>query len=123
MKKSKVEATVVLAKCCKTGKTYGNRVEKKSDGNWHFTWSFKIDDNRAKSEGYEKTSVKGNVFLDESYKGCPYCGASGWFSCGNCGKLTCNDGNKNVVTCKWCGNIGELSGDGDGKFNLTGGEM
>lgn len=117
-----IEATIVLARCKKTGKLYGNRVEKKSDGKWHFTWSFKINEENAKKERFESTIINGEVVLDSEYKGCPHCGTRGWFTCGNCGRLTCNDTNTGVVSCKWCGNTGELE-QGASEFSISGGEI
>lgn len=100
-------ATVVLARCRQSKRTFGIRVEKKNDGAWHCDWTFQIDEKAASHEGYGDTLVSGRVDLDQEYPGCPYCGTMGWFSCGKCGKLTCL-GEERFVTCSWCGNSGEM---------------
>lgn len=118
----KVEATVILSKCSKTKKTYGIRTEKMSDGKWHFTWSFKIDDEKAKKEGYQNTKVFGEILIDNTYHGCPYCGSMNVCVCSGCGMLNCNDKENKVVTCNWCGGAGEIGKLPD-EFELKGGEM
>ena len=85
-------------------------------------WSFKINEDNAKKEGFENTIINGEIVFDPKYKGCPYCGAIGWFTCGKCDKLNCNDYNAGVVTCKWCGNTGELE-QGTSEFRLNCGEI
>ena len=97
-----VEATVIVAKCCKTGKLYDNRVEKKSDGKWHFTWSFKLNQDIIKKEGYDKSTIVGAMVNDDSCKGCPYCGNSDWLHCDVCGKMNCYDGERKNQVCGWC---------------------
>lgn len=119
-----LEATVVLSKCSKTKKVYGIRMEHKKDRVWHCTWAFPVSQAIAKEEGYGTTKISGHVQLDPEYPGCPYCNATGWVSCGACGKLTCWNGRTRHFTCAWCGNTGELSsGGGSSRFDLTGGEF
>jgi len=114
------EATVIIAKCSHSHKPFGIRVEKRSDGAWHFTWAFKIDEKAAAHEGYGSTMVSGRIETDSEYPGCPYCHTIGWFSCGNCGKLTCYDLSVMKVTCAWCGNSGEL--EATETFDIKGGD-
>ncbi|MDR2485468.1 MAG: hypothetical protein LBD55_08740 [Treponema sp.] len=99
-----MEATVILCKCTKQH-TFGIRVEKRRH-DWYRTWAFKIDEKRAKREGFDKELIKGSMEIDEEYPGCPYCGARGFFQC-ECGKFNCfkgnEQGNKWDVTCNWCG--------------------
>ena len=103
-----MEATVVLCKCAKQN-TFGIRMEKRGD-DWHRTWAFKIDENRAKKEGFDKTVIKGGMIIDDKYPGCPYCKAYAFFQC-ECGRLNCfkedtkevKDGEMWDVTCNWCG--------------------
>lgn len=118
----KVVATVILSKCCKTHKTYGIRTEKKDDGKWHLTWSFKIDDEKAKKEGYQNTKVFGDIIVDETYHGCPYCGTMLGTICIKCGMLTCRGEHDTKFSCGWCGTKGEL-GELPDEFELKGGEM
>ena len=108
MKETMNQATVVMAKCRRSKQPYGIRMEKKRDGVWYCTWAFKLSERAAANEGYGGTLVSGRVDLDAEYPGCPYCGAMGWFSCGSCGKLTCNSGEIHV-TCSWCNMSGECS--------------
>lgn len=108
MKETMNQATVVMAKCRRSNQPYGIRMEKKRDGVWYCTWAFKLSERAAANEGYGGTLVSGRVDLDAEYPGCPHCGAMGWFSCGSCGKLTCNSGETHV-TCSWCNMSGECS--------------
>jgi hypothetical protein len=118
MQEFKRLATVMIAKCQQSKNAFGIRVEKKQDGVWHCTWTFKIDEKAASNEGYGDTAVSGKMSLDEEYPGCPYCGSMGWFSCGNCNKITCT-GETTQVTCAWCGNSGTaMAAD---EFDLRGG--
>ena len=112
------QATIVMAKCRRSKQPFGIRTEQRTDGVWYCTWAFKLSEKSAANEGYSDTSVSGTVDLTDEYPGCPYCGSSGWFSCGRCGKLTCNDG-ESYVTCSWCGNSGDCTSAST--FDLKGG--
>lgn len=68
------EAVVVLCKCGKTHKTYGIRTEKTLGKRWNMTWAFPIKESTGKREGYDKTSISGDVVMTSEYPGCPYCG-------------------------------------------------
>lgn len=118
MKEYAREANVVMAKCTHSKQPFGIRVEK-INGVWHCTWAFKINEKAARNEGYDAVKVSGRIDMDDEYPGCPYCGAKGWFSCGNCGNLTCYSGESKVVTCAWCGNKAECEVATD--FDLRGG--
>ena len=117
----KCEAIVIVAKCSKTGKLYGNRVEKKSDGKWHFTWAFKLNQDIIKKEGYDKSTIVGSMVNDESYKGCPYCGNPDWLYCETCGKMNCYDGEKKYQVCNWCN--ANLFVYNPERYKLKGGEF
>jgi len=94
------EANVLLAKCSQHGKTLGMRVETyKND--WIRTWSFKIDDSKAKREGFDKTLIEGTLTPTDDYPGCPYCGTMELFIC-PCGKLSCIQPDSRSVKCYWC---------------------
>lgn len=116
--KESSQATVVMARCRRSGQTYGIRLEKRQDGVWYCTWAFMLGAKAAANEGYGETLVSGRVDIAPEYPGCPYCEAMGWFSCGKCGKLTCNDGESHV-TCSWCGSSGECQQAE--RFDLKGG--
>ena len=66
MREFEREANVVVAKCNHSKRPYGIRMEKMSEGAWHCTWAFKINEQSAKNEGYD-TSVSGRVEKDAEY--------------------------------------------------------
>ena len=105
------EAVIVLAKCAHSHKTYGMRVEKNGKDNWNVTWAFPIKESSAKREGYDKTTVKGNIQFSNEYPGCPYCGGTELTVC-SCGHLGCTVVNNGIYTCEWCGSQGQLGGYG-----------
>ena len=113
----KKEAIVILAKCA-SDKLYGIRIEKR-DNDWVRTWAFKIKEEMAEKEGFDKINFTGSFYTDEEYPGCPYCGAKKCFVCGSCGKVSCYDGSDKVV-CNWCGASGTAASD-DGKMDVSGG--
>ena len=49
----KKEASVILAKCAQD-KLYGIRIEKR-DNDWVRTWAFKLKEETAEKEGFDKT--------------------------------------------------------------------
>ena len=107
------EAVIVLCKCGERHKTYGIRAEKRGRDNWAFTWAFPIKEDSANREGYDKSSVKGNISFDGEYPGCPYCGGYSWTVC-SCGHLSCTVVKNGVFTCEWCGaqgTIGDYTGE------------
>lgn len=119
MQENVIEASVVLTKCRKAYKTYGIRVEHKTDNIWYCTWAFPISETNASNEGYGSTMISGRVDIDLKYPGCPYCGGRGWVSCKNCGKLTCWSDDEKEFTCKWCGSSGQVTSAET--FDLQGG--
>ena len=113
----KKEASVILAKSA-SDKLYGIRIVKR-DNDWVRTWAFKIKEEMAEKEGFDKINFTGSFYTDEEYPGCPYCGAKKCFVCGSCGKVSCYDGSDKVV-CNWCGASGTAASD-DGKMDVSGG--
>lgn len=113
------EANVVLAKCRKSKKMYGIRIERRTDNVWYCTWAFPISEKGASNEGYDNVMISGRVDTDAEYPGCPYCGGTGWVSCGNCKKLTCWSNSERYFTCTWCGASGEVTAAEE--FDLKGG--
>jgi hypothetical protein len=101
------EATVIMAKCQRSKKAFGIRAEKIKK-EWHFTWAFPIDERAAKREGYDATTVKGSITIDDEYPGCPHCGCKSFVQCGNCNKIGCS-GEERIYKCPFCGNQGEIS--------------
>jgi hypothetical protein len=120
----RLNARIVLGKCSKTKRVYGMRIEERLVGersrDWVRTWAFKIDEEHAKSEGYDSEKTRGTMNPTREYPGCPYCGEYSLFQCA-CGKVFCAPGdsredsaqsrgkNEKVVTatCPWCGETGE----------------
>ena len=102
------EAVVVLCKCGEVHKTYGIRAEKKAANSWLFTWAFPIRDASAKREGYDKTSVGGNIQCAEDYPGCPYCKQRSFIFCSSCGHINCHVLHGDSFTCEWCGTKGTI---------------
>jgi len=105
-----LEATVVLAKCSKTKKCFGIRVEKRGNS-WDRTWAFPIDESAAKNEGFYANKVSLSR-TDSEYPGCPHCGDGGYARC-SCEKIGCmgeveKKDNKMFYTCPWCGKTGEM---------------
>lgn len=119
---NKIEAAVIAAKCPKHKKMYGIRTQKMADGDWWRTWAFPIDEKRAHNEGYDATSVNGNMYYAEGYPGCPYCGSMGFVQCNKCHKLTCWNG-ESRLTCEWCGNDMDNIAPATEKITLKGGDI
>ena len=111
----KIQAKVILAKCpyaySKSNNLFGMRIQK-FGSDWKRTWSFKIDIERAHSEGYDKECSRGAFAPTAEYPGCPYCGTANLALCA-CGKSFCfkaeveRMGKITQLTCPWCGQIGE----------------
>ena len=101
------EAAVVLCKCGEVHKTYGIRAEKNGVDDWTFTWAFPIKEDSAIREGYDRSSVNGNITFADDYPGCPYCGGSKLTVC-SCGHLNCTILKNNLFTCEWCGTQGTI---------------
>jgi len=103
-----LNATVVLARCNKTKKLYGMRVEQRGN-DWVRTWAFPIDEQKAKHEGFEANKITGTFKAVDDYPGCPYCGAMVCFTdmSSHCGKMSCFNGGTQH-TCPWCGQTYEV---------------
>lgn len=102
-----IEAKVALAKCREGRKAFGVRLEKIENG-WKYDWAFKLNEDRAKKEGYGDTKIVGNIYADPNYPGCPYCKSNSFIVCGGCGKLNCFNDETKSFTCGWCGMTGEI---------------
>ena len=117
-----MEAAVLLAKCGKRKQIYGIRTQKMNDGDWWRTWAFPIDEHRAGSEGYDLTTVHGNLYHTEDYPGCPFCGTKNFVLCNKCHKISCWNG-ESRLECPWCGNDMNNIVTATEKFNLSGGDI
>ncbi len=114
-----MDVNILLFKCGKTNQPYGVRVQKMEDGDWWRTWAFKVKPRYAKSEGYDRNRVNGNLYCTEEYPGCPYCGSLSFVQCGNCQKISCWNG-ETELTCPWCGDaMGNIVAATD-KFDIDG---
>lgn len=105
----KMEAVVLLAKCGESHKAYGIRAESSMANHWRLTWAFPVKESSAKREGYDKTSISGNIDFTNEYPGCPHCGGHQLTVC-SCGHIGCTIVRRGKYTCEWCGSEGELGG-------------
>lgn len=96
-----LNAQVILIRCKSSKNLYGARIQQRKGINWDMTWSFPIDDKRAKNEGFDKSTLNVDCCATEEYPGCPTCGSKGYVRCASCGKLTCWSG-ENTSKCAWC---------------------
>jgi hypothetical protein len=100
----KINTNVALCKCPSSKKVYGIRIEQRGN-DWVRTWAFKIDEKKAKREGFNDTKVSGSLAPTPEYPGCPYCGSMSFAPC-SCGKAFCApawEGKPMEMTCPWCG--------------------
>lgn len=108
------EAKIALCKCKESKKIYGVRFERFQNA-WKYTWAFPIKEQSAKRENYDNTNLIGDLIKDNDYPGCPYCRASYFVICSQCGKLNCNNMLSGMFKCGWCGASGMLTSyDGSG---------
>ena len=104
------EAVIILCKCGRRHKTFGIRTELIGRDCWEMNWAFPIKDATAGREGYDKTDIRGNIKIAESFPGCPYCEGKEYVLCSTCGHLSCQIMNGDIFTCEWCGNTGLIEG-------------
>jgi len=95
-------AQVLLCRCNQNKKLFGITIEKRTDGDWNMMYSYPIDEQHAKSEGFDKTSITADIYSTTSYPGCPYCQKKNFVRCGTCGKITCHTNGTATNTCGWC---------------------
>ena len=115
-----MRAEVILMKCVSSRNIYAVRTEER-DGDWVRTWAFRIKERTAMNEGFDKTVIHGNLYADDEYNGCPYCGATNFVQCGRCGKLSCWN-KEERITCGWCGLTGDITTTTDA-INVRSGDM
>jgi len=107
----RLNAKVVLCRCPSKAKDgassrlFGIRIEERNN-DWVRTWAFKIDENKAKNEGYITERTTGSLSSADGYPGCPYCGTVNFAQC-SCGNLFCWRSETNTAICPWCGQEGE----------------
>lgn len=105
-----MDVVIVRGRCSRHKLGVGLRFEKSSGGEWILTWGFPLTDARAGKEGYGIRQIDGSFQAASTYAGCPHCSSRNIFACGQCGSVTCWDGETRSVTCAWCGRAGEISG-------------
>jgi hypothetical protein len=104
IKAGSINAKVAICKCPKTKGVFGIRFEERN-GDWLRTWAFKIDEDKAKREGFDATKINGTMTPTTEYPGCPYCETNTIAPC-SCGKIFCFPewtGVPKEATCPWCG--------------------
>jgi hypothetical protein len=120
-----MQANVILCKCDHKH-TFGIRVERRGN-DWVRTWAFKIDEEAARNEGFDKVKITGSFEPTKEYPGCPYCGEVGLDFC-DCGGINCASGESAPLddegtvepTCNWCGKTGYYS-PAEGPLDAEGG--
>jgi len=95
------KAFAIMAMCEETKKQFGITVDPRGNNVYAFCWGFKIKEEQAKREGYDKSHVRGQVLYDPEFNGCPHCGSKQFYIC-RCGKVICWHGQE-FVTCPSCG--------------------
>ncbi len=115
-----VNAQIVLMRCKTNKKLSGIRIEQTENGSWKMNWAFPINEEIARNEGFDKTNLTADIYIDNEYPGCPICGAKGFVRCGSCGKLTCYD-NEISLNCAWCSNFMDNITESD-EFDLSVGD-
>ncbi|MCM1322224.1 MAG: hypothetical protein NC041_06815 [Bacteroides sp.] len=110
----KIRAKVILCRCAKKSDNenfFGTRIEERGRI-WQRTWSFKIDETKAKHESWDSQKITSSLDAAQGYNGCPYCGGFSLAQCGACGKLFCfgNEISLNrdqfEMKCPWCAKTG-----------------
>ena len=104
MRRLSKKAFATLGACEETNNYFGITVDEDHPRLYRFVWSFKIDKDKAKREGYDTKKVTGSVVLDDNYPGCPYCGDKEFVVC-QCGGIICWHGQP-MLTCPHCGYTG-----------------
>ncbi len=116
-----MEANIILMKCLLTGGLSGVRIQKMNNGDWYRTWAFKMRENEAANEGYDRNSVVGSLTCTEEFPGCPYCSSKKFSQCMTCGKVSCYHDETNYI-CPWCGtNIKSV--ESADSFDVSGGKF
>lgn len=96
------KAFAITGRCSRNKNLFGISVDEVSRGQFSFVWSFKLDEAKAKREGFESKSVTGGIRIEPDFPGCPYCGAKTFVFCGRCGMVSCHNG-EGTSTCPGCG--------------------
>ena len=114
------DAVCIPAKCGKSGRDFYMVYYKAFDGKWVLTYGKKDLPGQSGTGRTNSVSVDmSSVRTGPQFK-CPHCGETHTFTCWNCGKRTCYDGDNHdgrEVVCAHCGKSGVFrsnSGGNDG---------
>ena len=113
---------IVRARCSQSKQYFGIRFEEKEMDTpgvgshlglgkkvWVGDWSFAVDSQLSKREGYDKNEINGIISVNlKVYPGCPHCSKKLIFEC-SCGQAACREGSNQIVTCPSCGRTARLS--------------
>ncbi len=100
-------AFAIVCYCPESKRQYGITVDLIGPKLYSLIWAFKINMDKAKREGFDKTTVQGNIQTDENYPGCPYCGTKQIVVCA-CGGIICYHGER-TITCPKCNMTGAVT--------------
>ena len=114
-------AKIALCKCPKTHNTYGVRFEKHGT-KWNYDWAFKVSEQAAAREHYDKTRLQGEIVPGDDYPGCPDCHTKYFVIC-DCGHLNCHYLQGDKFKCEWCGIEGVVDGIYKGEGISSGGDI
>lgn len=117
-----MEAAIILQMCPKKNQAFAVRTQKMEDNDWYRTWAFPITPKRASREGYDRTPVRGNLFITDDFPGCPHCGSNNFLQCGTCKKISCWNGEEKMV-CPWCKTKLNNIVTATDAFDLSGGDI
>jgi len=98
---SKRIAQVLLCRCSQNKKLFGITLEKRTGTEWELMYSYPLDEERIKSEGFDKNEITAELYLSPSFIGCPFCRTVSFFQCGVCNRLNC-DKEGNLSAKKMC---------------------
>ena len=112
------DAFAVLGQCEETKELFGITVDPDSMGHMRFVWSFKLKPQTAGREGFAGYQMRGSIFHDENFPGCPYCGVHEFYICNRCQTIVCYHGQQHI-TCPHCQNSGQIQAQDS--FDLSGG--
>lgn len=120
------DAFCIPAKCGKSGRDFYMMYYKAFDGKWVLTYGRKELPHQTSSGAGGSVEVNLTPMRTGPQYKCPHCGEKYTFTCWNCGKRTCYDGDSHdgrEVTCAHCGKSGVFrsnsGGGGGGKAKET----
>lgn len=116
------DAVCIPARCGKSGRDYYMIYYKSFDNKWVLTYGKKELPNSSGIGGGASVAVDLSPVRTGSQYKCPHCEEKYIFTCWNCGKRTCYDGDNHdgrEVTCAHCGKFGVFRSNSGGKVKET----